>query len=91
MKILFSRFSHLEMVLEDMAFSLGYMGPLVERICVHLHLRGRPVHPSRRYISLPELRRLVAFMESLTRSHVKLERVLRPKSVSSIVYSCLGV
>lgn len=90
MKILFSRFSHLEMVLEDMAFSFGYMGPIVERICVYLHLRGRPVHPSRRYISVPELRRLVSFMESLSQSPTKLERILRPRSVTAIVYSCLG-
>ena len=90
MKILFSRFSHLEMVLEEIAFSFGYMESPTERICRYLGLRGRPKHPSRRYISVPELRRLVSFMETLSKSPHKLERILRPKSVTAIVYSCLS-
>lgn len=90
MKLLFAKFVHLEMLLEDMAFSMGYMERPTERICHYLSLQGRPVHPSRKYISVPELRRLVNFMEHLIKQPTKLEIIIRPKSLTCrVLNSCL--
>jgi hypothetical protein len=90
MKLLFARFTHLEMVLEDVAFSMGYMERPTERICHYLSLQGRPIHPSRKYISVPELRRLIRFMERLVNHPTKLELIIRPKSLTArVLNSCL--
>lgn len=63
MKILFSRYNFLVNELSEIAYHLGFRGNLSLHFCKHLGLKGRPIHPARKLITTPEMKKLVDLAE----------------------------
>lgn len=59
MKLLFSHYLYLINELSSIAYELGFTGNLSLHLCKHLHLKGRPIYPSRVVISTPEMKKLL--------------------------------
>lgn len=92
MKILFSRYNHLVLKLTDLCFTFGFLDVPIERICISLGIKGRPKYPSRKCISIVEMKRLVNYLEFLLNHPTKLYLLVKrtKPSIAQLVYQTLS-
>lgn len=77
MRLLFNHYYYIvNQQLLPMAEQLGFIGNLSFKLCKYLKLKGRPIHPSRTYISSKEFRKLHSFALHLVNDPVTLSKVI---------------